>query len=100
MLVARIYVCRATCNGRRMLGAWAYNLDAREAHLVPAAAAFPAIRGSVGWDDIEIGVASGMTWAEAVTRALLDWCRQIALCEMQGASEDDIPAGGPSSPYL
>ena len=66
---------------------------------MPAAAAFPGIRGSVGWDDIEMGVASGMTWAEAVTRALLGWCRQIALGEMQSASETTYPTVD-LSPYL
>lgn len=81
-------VCNASPSPPEMTNdswTWAYELHSQEVHLVPALLAFPTVRGSIEPDDIEIGVGSGMTWAEAVARGLLSWCRHLTLREVPHA---------------
>jgi hypothetical protein len=57
---------------------WAVDLDSGEPCLVPAAAAFVGLRGAVPSAATTPLLASGSTWWEAVTRALLLACVRVA----------------------
>ncbi|HEX7733272.1 MAG TPA: TOMM precursor leader peptide-binding protein [Ktedonobacteraceae bacterium] len=57
---------------------WALDERTRQAVLVPAAPVF---------SDSERGVASGMTWEEALSQALLDWCTSLTVEQLEDARE-------------
>jgi putative thiazole-containing bacteriocin maturation protein len=53
--------------------AWAYDLRARQAHLLPATQAYP-IADLAPTSPFPPGVSAGLSWAEACARGLLDHC--------------------------
>ncbi len=58
------------------LWTWAMDMQTEQAVLVPTTHVFSAD---------ERGIATGMSWEEAVCRALLDWCRFLTIAQLVDA---------------
>ncbi|HEU5228976.1 MAG TPA: TOMM precursor leader peptide-binding protein [Ktedonobacteraceae bacterium] len=58
---------------------WAVDLHTRQACFVPATLAFSSLADVERGTENERGIASGMTWEEAICQALLDWCNCLTL---------------------
>jgi bacteriocin biosynthesis cyclodehydratase domain-containing protein len=70
---------------QRGLWTWAWDIQARQARLVPARSVFsPLSQPGQGFED-ERGVAAGLSWDEAVCQALLDWCNYLTVEELKNA---------------
>ena len=57
---------------------WALDLHTQQAAFVPAGAVF---------NQHQRGVASGMSWAEALCRALLDWCNMLTVEQLREGAQ-------------
>jgi putative thiazole-containing bacteriocin maturation protein len=64
---------------------WAFALTRRQAHLVPANLVFPMLGGRTPLVQVIHGIASGMSWAEAVSRALLTTCQILTIAHLHDA---------------
>ncbi|GAA4874104.1 TOMM precursor leader peptide-binding protein [Saccharopolyspora cebuensis] len=64
---------------------WGWDLVAARARELPAATAFPSLTGSAPSHRSTPGLASGLTWAEAVGRGLLAQVARITAAEAAGA---------------
>lgn len=62
---------------------WGYDLAERQPRLVPAASVFPTLRGLAPSPDSAPWLASGLSWAEALTRALVSVCERLTVTELQ-----------------
>lgn len=60
-------------------GIWGYDLAEEQPRLVPAASVFPTLGGLVPSPESTPWLASGFSWAEAVTTALASVCRQLTV---------------------
>lgn len=52
---------------------WAKHLGNWQAYLVPAELVYPALKSGPATDTSSVGVGSGMSWAEALCKALFSW---------------------------
>lgn len=68
---------------QKKLGAWALDLQAQQAWLVPAEHVFSALHQA----EHERGIASGMSWGEAICQALLDWCNYLTVEHVKDAQQ-------------
>ena len=64
---------------------WATDLQTGQACLVPAPLVYPVLRGLSSLGDEGLGISSGMSWAEAVGRALLKVCRYLTITQLERA---------------
>ncbi len=62
---------------------WTLHMQTRLPYLVPASLVFPVLHNQTLWHDVRPGIASGMNWAEAICRALLDWCKYLTVAQME-----------------
>jgi hypothetical protein len=67
------------------LWAWALDMHTQQAHLLPAAHAFAAPDEQNSTSAHEQGIASGWSWEEAVSHALLDWCNYFTIEQIMQA---------------
>jgi hypothetical protein len=65
---------------------WGYDLAAATARRVRAGAVFPVLDGALPSQDSAPGLASGLSWSEAVVRGLLGQCRRLTIAESQRAT--------------
>lgn len=65
------------------LGTWALDLQTQHAWIVPAEHVFSALHQT----EHERGIASGMSWDEAVCQALLDWCNYLTVEYVKDAQQ-------------
>lgn len=65
---------------------WGYDPDADVARTVCATCVFPVLHGELPSERTAPGLASGFTWAEAVTRGLLAQCNLLTFAELDHAS--------------
>jgi putative thiazole-containing bacteriocin maturation protein len=65
---------------------WAVDLHSQQATLVPASLVYPALLGCAPTPQQRRGVASGMSWAEAVCRALLALCADLTVADIARAT--------------
>ncbi|HKR50627.1 MAG TPA: TOMM precursor leader peptide-binding protein [Pseudonocardiaceae bacterium] len=76
---------------------WGYDLVEQRPRMVAAASVFPTLRGLVPSPGSAPWLASGFSWAEAVTTALASVCRQLTLAELDVDGEPfplvDLDAG-------
>jgi ribosomal protein S12 methylthiotransferase accessory factor YcaO len=63
---------------------WGYGLADGLPHEVPAAEAFPALRGVRPGCAPPAGAAAGYDWNQAIRRGLIDQCRRLTLAEIAG----------------
>lgn len=66
---------------------WAWNLQTRRVCLVPACLAYPELRGSIPAEETTPGFASGLSYAEAISRALFAHCKQLTIADIARARE-------------
>jgi bacteriocin biosynthesis cyclodehydratase domain-containing protein len=66
---------------------WATDLQTGQACLVPAPLVYPVLRGLSPLCDAGLGISSGMSWAEAVGRALLQVCRSLTIIQIERAQK-------------
>ena len=69
------------------LWVWAWNLSKEHACLVPAPLVYPGLQGLVPGEKTAPGLASGLTWSQAVSRALLKLCKELTLLHISSAQE-------------
>ncbi len=58
---------------------WAVDLHTQQACLVPATLTFSSLADAERRTEDKRGIASGMTWEEAICQVLLDWCNYLTL---------------------
>lgn len=58
---------------------WASDLQSGQACLVPAPLASPVLRGLSPRHALQLGLGSGMSWAEALSRGLLSLCQYLTV---------------------
>ena len=61
------------------LWTWALDLHTQQTSLVPAAHVFASLGEQTR------GIGSGQTWEEALCQALLDWCNDLTIAQLQTA---------------
>ena len=66
---------------------WAVDLSTGRACLVPAALVYPVLRNLAPVGEGRLGVGSGMSWAEAVSRGLLDVCHTLTITQIETAQQ-------------
>lgn len=66
---------------------WAYALDTGQAHLIPATLVYPTLCGQMPSRETAPGPGSGMSWAEAVCRALLAQCKHMTVIHIDTCDE-------------
>lgn len=66
---------------------WGYVLTTGEACALPAPVVFPVLQGVPASSKIPPGVASGRSWAEAVSRAILAHCKRLVIEQIGKAQE-------------
>lgn len=66
---------------------WAVDLQTNYICPVPAENVFPALCRPDQRGKSARGIASGMSWDEAICQALLDWCNYLTIEEVQGAHQ-------------
>ncbi len=75
---------------------WAYDLQTGQACLVPASLVYPALCGLSPLSEAGLGISSGMSWAEAISRALLNLCQHLTITQLENAQKSypqvDLPA--------
>jgi putative thiazole-containing bacteriocin maturation protein len=69
---------------------WATDLQTGQACLVPAALVYPVLRGLSPLSEAGLGVSSGMSWAEAVSQAMLKLCCHLTITQL-GKGEKSYP---------
>ncbi|HEU5230493.1 MAG TPA: TOMM precursor leader peptide-binding protein [Ktedonobacteraceae bacterium] len=69
------------------LWVWAWDLCQEHACLVPALLVYPGLQGLVPGEKTTLGLASGLTWSQAVSRALLKLCKELTLLHIPSARE-------------
>jgi putative thiazole-containing bacteriocin maturation protein len=62
---------------------WASDLQSGQACLVPAALVYPALRGLSPDSETRLGIGSGMSWAEALSRGLLSLCQHLTVTHLR-----------------
>jgi len=60
---------------------WASDLRSGQACLVPASLAYPVLRGLSPQSTPRLGIGSGMSWAEALSRGLLSLCHHLTITQ-------------------
>ena len=70
---------------------WASDLESGQLSLVPAPLAYPVLLGFSPLSEHGRGVSSGMSWAEAVSRALLQMCQHLTVTHMQNNAQRPYP---------
>jgi bacteriocin biosynthesis cyclodehydratase domain-containing protein len=66
---------------------WAVDLSTGEARLVPALLTYPVLRDLPPLGARDLGVSAGMSWAEAISRALLNICHYLTITQLESASQ-------------
>jgi putative thiazole-containing bacteriocin maturation protein len=66
---------------------WASDLQSGQACLVPAALIYPALRGLSPDGETRLGLGSGMSWAEALSRGLLSLCQHLTVAHLRERPE-------------
>jgi hypothetical protein len=66
---------------------WALDLQMQQAYIVPAKQVFSALHNQNRGTENERGIASGMSWEEAICLALLDWCNYLTVEHLQDAQQ-------------
>lgn len=66
---------------------WARNLHTAQTCLVPASFIYPGLRGVIPSDTTTPGLASGLSYAEAISRALLSYCKYLTLRDIAMAQK-------------
>ncbi|TMC15252.1 MAG: TOMM precursor leader peptide-binding protein [Chloroflexi bacterium] len=66
---------------------WAVDLHSGQAYLVPAPLVFPLLRGLNPLNEARLGIGSGMSWAEAISRALLSVCHYLTVTQLASAQK-------------
>jgi putative thiazole-containing bacteriocin maturation protein len=66
---------------------WAVDLLTRRACLVPVALIYPVLHNFDPVSEARLGVGSGMSWAEAVSRGLLDVCHTLTITQIATAQQ-------------
>lgn len=66
---------------------WAYDLGQQQPVFLPAAFAYPALRGIRSSHATMPGLASGLSWIEATCRGLLGCCQRLTLAQISAAAE-------------
>ncbi len=61
---------------------WASDLHTGQACLVPASFAYPGLRGLSPLSESRFGIGSGMSWAEALCRGLLNLCQHLTITQL------------------
>ncbi len=61
---------------------WAADLQTEQACLVPASLVYPALRGLSPLSEAGLGIASGTSWAEAISQAMLNLCRYLTITQL------------------
>lgn len=61
---------------------WATDLSSGQACLVPAALAYPILRTPAPHSISRLGIGSGMSWAEALSRGLLGLCQHLTITRL------------------
>jgi hypothetical protein len=64
---------------------WALNLHTQQASLMPAIQVFSYLYNKERETESERGIASGMTWEEAICQALFDWCHYLTVEELKNS---------------
>lgn len=64
---------------------WALNLHTQQASLIPAIQVFSSLYEKEQETESEVGIASAMTWEEAICQALLDWCHYLTVEELKAS---------------
>ncbi|GHO50660.1 TOMM precursor leader peptide-binding protein [Ktedonospora formicarum] len=77
---------------------WALDLHRQQAYLVPAEYVFPALNETAQEIENERGIASGMTWEEAICQALLDWCNYLSIEQLKDAHHSFLQVDLASAP--
>lgn len=62
---------------------WAMDLHTQKVCLLPAFLAFPSLQDGQSTDMGERGIGLGMSWAEAVCQALLDWGTYLTVAQLR-----------------
>jgi bacteriocin biosynthesis cyclodehydratase domain-containing protein len=66
---------------------WALDLQTQQACIVPAEQVFSTLHTQDQGTESERGIASGMSWEEAICRALLDWCNYLTVEHLKDAQQ-------------
>ncbi|HEU5230890.1 MAG TPA: TOMM precursor leader peptide-binding protein [Ktedonobacteraceae bacterium] len=66
---------------------WAQGLHTGETHLVPAALVYPTLSGLAPSHETAPGLASGLSWAEAICRAIIACCRYWTMTHVEDLRE-------------
>ncbi len=61
---------------------WAADLSSGQACLVPATLAYPVLRARALHGIPQLGIGSGMSWAEALSRGLLSLCQHLTVAQL------------------
>jgi hypothetical protein len=61
---------------------WAVDLQTGQACLVPASLVYPTLRALFPLSEAGLGIASGMSWVEAVGQAMLNLCRHLTITQL------------------
>jgi putative thiazole-containing bacteriocin maturation protein len=69
---------------------WAIDLQTGQACLVPASLVYPTLRGLSPLSEAGLGIASGMSWVEAVGQAMLNLCRHLTITQL-GKAQKSYP---------
>lgn len=62
---------------------WAVDLSSGQACLVPATLAYPVLRTHASHSTPRLGIGSGMSWAEALSRGLLSLCQHLTIAQLR-----------------
>lgn len=73
--------------GRQEVWTWALDVRTRQPWLVPAGCVFPTLCQQESSIEDERGLASGMSWDEAICQAMLDWCAYLTMEEIKKARQ-------------
>lgn len=69
------------------LWTWAWNISTRSVCLVPTSLVCPDLCGRASEEETMPGLASGLSWVEAVSQALLKLCKILTLKHILSATE-------------
>ncbi len=70
---------------------WGYDPHEDQAFMVPAELAFPTLRGTVPSKNTVVGLASGFSWPEAVSKGLLHHCNKLTVANLATAKRPFDP---------
>lgn len=66
---------------------WTQELQTKHLSLLPAALVYPPLRGLTPSEETAPGLASGLSWAEAICRAIIGYCRYWAMTHLEELHE-------------